>query len=234
MNGITKIIKMDFAICKKSMLIMIFSMLAAGVACLFFLTPLLLGFFVVGSTAVVSAIFAVENKSNMEFFYGCFPIQKQEYIIGRSLTCLLIMSIPAILSIVFVQIGRKFSFCQFEEIRILTETTAPYQMMMICGMIMIGFIGGANLLLVAFVGKVESRDFFEVLLLLFEGLFAGIILFFIQKTIYHGDTQAFFNTFKKWLLEHKLTSCMLFVLIGLIVLIISTGISLKMVQRKRI
>lgn len=234
MDAITKIIKMDFAICKKSMLIMIFSMLVAGVGCLFFLTPLLLGFFVVGSTAVVSSIFAVENKSNMEFFYGCFPIPKQKYIIGRSLTCLLVMTIPSVISIAFVQIGKKFSFYQFEELRILTEATAPYQMMISCAMIMIGFVGGANLLLVAFVGKVESREIFEVLLLLFEGLLAGIVRFFIQKTVYHGDSQAFFNAFKKWLLGHELTSCILLVLIGLIVLIISAWISLKIFHRKRI
>ena len=74
MSGVINVIKMDMAICRKSMIIMMVSMLAAGAGCLFFLTPMLLGFFVVGSTAVVSAIFMVESKSNMEM--GTYYWQK--------------------------------------------------------------------------------------------------------------------------------------------------------------
>lgn len=233
MNSVVNIVKMDMAICRKSMVIMIFSMLAAGVGCLFFLTPLLLGFFVVGSTAVVSAIFAVEAKSNMEFFYGCFPIRKWEYIVGRSITCFLVMAIPSIISIAFIQIGMHFSLCRVEEVRIIMEVTNQYQMIIICAMIMLGFIGGANLLLAAFMGKVESREIFEVILLLLEGLVFGIIMFLVQKTIYHGDKQAFLNVFTQMLSDHKPIFCILFIVIGFMALITGTLISLKIVQKKR-
>lgn len=234
MNSVVNIIKMDMAICKKSMIIMTISMLVAGIGCLFFLTPLLLGFFVVGSTAVVSAIFAVEGKSNMEFFYGCFPIQKWEYIVGRSLTCFLVMAIPSIISIIFIQIEMRFSLCRIEEVRLIMEETEKYQMILICAMIMVGFIGGTNLLLAAFMGKVESREMLEVILLLIEGLFGGIIVFLIQKIAYDGDTQAFLKAFRKLLSDHEQTSCILLILIGLIVLIAGTLISLKIVPKKRL
>lgn len=234
MKGVMNVIKMDMAICRKSMTIIIISMLAAGVACLFFFTPLLLGFFVVGSTAVVSAIFSVEGKSNMEFFYGCFPVRKWEYIVGRSSTCLLVTGIPAIISIVFIQIGMRVSAYQSEELRIIFEMTDPFQMIIICASIMVSFISGANLLLAAFAGKVESREIFEVILLLLEALFVSIIMFFIQKVFYHDDRQAFLTVFSKLIFDHELISCILLILTGLIVLIAGTLISLKLVKRKRI
>lgn len=233
MNNVINIIKMDMAICRKSMVIMTFSMIIAGIGCLLFLTPLLLGFFVVGATAVVSAIFAVEGKSNMEFFYGCFPIQKWEYVIGRSMTCLLVMAVPSVISIVFMLIGKHFSLCQIEEIRLIMDATKNYQMIIICAMIMLGFIGGANLLLAAFIGKVESREMLEVLLLLLEALLIGAIVFLIQKTAYHGDMQAFLTACTQIFSKHKLTSCILLIVAGLIVLIASTVLSVKMVQKKR-
>lgn len=233
MNNVINIIKMDMAICRKSMVIMTFSMIIAGIGCLLFLTPLLLGFFVVGATAVVSAIFAVEGKSNMEFFYGCFPIQKWEYVIGRSMTCLLVMAVPSVISIVFMLIGKHFSLCQIEEIRLIMDATKNYQMIIICAMIMLGFIGGANLLLAAFIGKVESREMLEVLLLLLEALLIGAIVFLIQKTAYHGDMQAFLTACTQIFSKHKLASCILLIAAGLIVLIASTVLSVKMVQKKR-
>lgn len=233
MKSIINIIKMDMAICRKSMIIMTFSMLIAGIGCLFFLTPLLLGLFVVGSTAVVSAIFAVEGKSNMDFFYGCFPIQKWEYVIGRSLTCLLVMTVPSVISIVFILIGKHFSSYRIEEIRIVMEAVEPYQMLIICAMIMIGFIGGANLLLAAFIGKVESREMLEVILLLVEALLIGGVIFFIQKVIYHGDMQAYLNALTQIFSKHKPASCILLIAVGLIALIVCTLLSVKMVQRKR-
>lgn len=234
MEGVIKVIKMDMAICRKSMIIMTISMLIAGVGCLFFLTPLLLGFFVVGSTAVVSAIFAVESKSNMEYFYGCFPIQKWEHIVGRSLTCLLIMTIPAIISIVFIQIGMRFSLCQVEEVKLIMEAIGEHQMIIICAMTMIGFVGGANLLLAAFAGKVESREIFEVLLLLLEALLVGIIMFLIQKIVYHGDMQELLTVLSQFGSDHEAASCILLLLIGLIFIIAGAMISLKIVRRKRI
>lgn len=233
MNSVMNVIKMDMAICRKSMVIMTISMLVVGIACLFFFTPLLLGFFVIGSTAVVSAIFAVEGKSNMEFFYGCFPVRKWEYIVGRGLTCLLVMAIPAIISIVFIQIGMHFSLYQSEDVRIIMEMIEPYQMLIICALIMLGFVSGANLLLAAFVGKVESREIFEVILLLLEALFVSIIMFFIQKVFYHDDRQAFLNAFTQLLSDHELVSCILFILIGLIGLMAGTIISLKIIQSRR-
>lgn len=233
MNSVIKIIKMDMAICKKSMILMILSMLVAGIGCLFFLTPLLLGFFVVGSTAVVSSIFAVEGKSNMEFFYGCFPIRKREYVIGRSLTCLLVMAVPSLISIVFVLIGMRLPLCQTEEVRILMETMGPYQMMIICAMIMLGFWGGANLLLAAFIGKVESREMLEVLLLLVEALFVGAVLFVIQKAFYHGDQQALSAALLRFASDHQTLACILLVLTGLIVLTAGTMISLKLVRKSK-
>ena len=234
MNSVVNIIKMDMAMCRKSMIIMTISMLAAGIGCLFFLTPLLLGLFVVGSTAVVSAIFAVEGKSNMEFFYGCFPIQKWEYIVGRSLTCLLVMTIPSIISIVFIQIEMRFSLCRIEEVRLIMEEAGKYQMILICAMIMVGFIGGTNLLLAAFMGKVESREMLEVILLLIEGVFGGLIMFLIQKFVYDGDTQEFLQAFRKLLSDHEQVSCLLLILTGLLVFIAGMLISLKIVPKKRI
>lgn len=233
MNSVINIIKMDMAICRKSMVIMTLSMIIAGIGCLLFLTPLLLGFFVVGATAVVSAIFAVEGKSNMEFFYGCFPIQKREYVMGRSLTCLLVMAVPSVISIVFMLIGKHFSLCQIEEIRLIMDATKSYQMIIICAMIMLGFIGGANLLLAAFIGKVESREMLEVILLLLEALLIGAIVFLIQKTVYHGDMQAFLTACTQIFSKHKLTSCILLIVVGFIALIASTVLSVKMVQKKR-
>ena len=234
MNSVINIIKMDITICKKSMAIMIFCMLAAGVGCLFFLTPLLLGFFVVGATAVVSSIFAVESKSNMEFFYGCFPIKKWEYIVGRSLTCLFVIAIPAIISIIFVQMGMHFSLCRIEEMRIITEATSQYHMVIICAMILLSYTGGANLLMASFAGKIESREILEVILLLIEALLVGIVMFIIQKTIYHGDKQALLNAFGKLFANHELLSCILLILIGLVVLFAGTWVSLKIVQRKQV
>lgn len=233
MNSVINIIKMDMAICRKSMVIMTLSMIIAGIGCLLFLTPLLLGFFVVGATAVVSAIFAVEGKSNMEFFYGCFPIQKWEYVMGRSLTCLLVMAVPSVISIVFMLIGKHFSLCQIEEIRLIMDATKSYQMIIICAMIMLGFIGGANLLLAAFIGKVESREMLEVILLLLEALLIGAIVFLIQKTAYHGDMQAFLTACTQIFSKHKLTSCILLIAVGFIALMASTVLSVKMVQKKR-
>lgn len=233
MNSVINIIKMDMAICRKSIVIMTLSMIIAGIGCLLFLTPLLLGFFVVGATAVVSAIFAVEGKSNMEFFYGCFPIQKWEYVMGRSLTCLLVMAVPSVISIVFMLIGKHFSLCQIEEIRLIMDATKSYQMIIICAMIMLGFIGGANLLLAAFIGKVESREMLEVILLLLEALLIGAIVFLIQKTAYHGDMQAFLTACTQIFSKHKLTSCILLIAVGFIALIASTVLSVKMVQKKR-
>lgn len=232
-NSIVHIIKMDLAICRKSMTIMTVGMLAAGVVCLFFLTPLLLGFFVVGSTAVVSAIFAVESKSNMEFFYGCFPIRKWEYVVGRSITCLLVMTIPSVISVGFIQIGMHGSFCRIEEVRAVTEAFGQYQMLIICAMIMLGFIGGANLLLAAFAGKVESREMLEVLFLLLEGVVAAGILFLIQKTVYHGNAQEFLKAFQNLIANHEGLSCFLFILVGLIALLACTLISLRTIRGKR-
>lgn len=233
MNSVIKIIKMDMTICRRSMTIMILSMLAAGVGCLFFLTPLLLGFFVVGSTAVVSSIFTVEDKSNMEFFYGCFPIKKWEHIIGRSLTCLFVMAVPSLISVIFILIGGQFSLCRVEEMRVIMEVTKPYQMMIACAMIMLGFWGGANLLLASFAGKAESREMCEVLFLLVEALLVGAVLFVVQKVFYHGDQQAFLNALKSFATSHQTSACILMLVTGLIVLALGAMISLKLARKKR-
>ena len=233
MSSVMKIIKMDMAICRRSMTIMILSMLAAGVGCLFFLTPLLLGFFVVGSTAVVSSIFTVEDKSNMEFFYGCFPIKKWEHIIGRSLTCLLVMATPSLISVIFILIGGAFSLCRVEEMRVIMEVAKPYQMLIACAMIMLGFWGGANLLLASFAGKAESREMCEVLLLLVEALLTGAVLFVVQKVFYHGDQQAFLNALKSFAASHQASACILMLVMGLIVLALGAVISLKLARKKR-
>lgn len=233
MNNVINIIKMDMAICRKSIIIMILSMLAFGVGCLFFATPLLLGLFVVGSTSVVSVIFSVESKSNMEYFYGCFPVQKKEYITGRSLTCLLIIAIPSVICIAFTQIGMHFSLCRIAEMRLVMDLSRNYQMIIICGMIMLGFISGANLLLVSFAGKIESRELLEVILLLSEALIVSIIVFFIQKVIYNGNMQELQTKFINLITRHELISCILLVLVGLIVLVSGSIVSLKLVERKR-
>lgn len=234
MRGVINIVKMDMAVCRKSMAIMTLSMLIAAICCLFFLTPLLLVFFVVGSTTVVSGIFSVEDKSNMEFFYGCFPIRKWEYIMGRSVTCFMVITIPSIICIAFILIGKHFSLCRIDEVRLIMEAIGQYQMIIACAMIMMGFLGGANLLLAAFVWKIESRELLEVMLLLLEILLGGIIVFFIQKIIYNGDMQKFLSDFYKLVSDHELISCILFITVGIIALIVGSMISLKIVQKKRI
>lgn len=232
MNNIVNIVKMDMAICRKSMLIMILSIVLFGIGCLFFLTPLLLGFFVVGATAVVSSVFSMESKSNMEFLYGCFPIKKWEHVVGRSLTCLIVLAIPSVISVLFVWIGMHTSLCRIEETRIIMETTENYQMLIIFAMIMLGLIGGANLLLASFAGKLESREIMEVLLLLFDAGIAGIILFVIQRTVFHGDYQEMLTVLGRIISSHEYISCLLFVCIGLVFLIICTIISIKGIQKK--
>lgn len=234
MRGIMNQIKMDMAICGKTFMIMIFCMLVSGICCLFFLTPLLLGLFVVGSTAVVSAVFAVENKSNMEFFYGCFPIRKREYVIGRSLTLLLVLAIPSVISIIFTQISIHFSLCRIEDVRIIMEMADRHQMIIICCQIMVGFVGAANLLAASFSGKIESRELLEVLLLLLEALVGGVIVFLIQKIAYHGDTQKFMSVFNRFITDHQMISCIAVIFIGLIIYVTGTLVSIKIVQKKRI
>lgn len=233
MRTVMNVIKMDMAVCKKSMIILILSMLLSGCICLFYFTPLLLGLFVVGSTAVVSAIFSVEIRSNMEFFYGCLPVRKWEYIVGRSLTCFLVMLIPSVICMVFQQLEIHFSLCKMEEVRLFTEMIDQYQMLAICAMIMLGFVGGANLLLVSFIGKIESREMLEVILLLLEALVAGAVLFIVQKTVFHDDRQELMNALSKMATRHEQLSCVLLVGIGLLMLILCTVISIKIVEKKR-
>lgn len=234
MKTIMNLIKMDFAICKKTMLIMTVSMTAAGIVCLFYFTPLLLSLFVVGSTSVVSTVFAVENKSNMEFFYGCLPIQKSQYIIARSLTCLLVLAVPSIISLIFTQLGIHFSLCKNEDIQLIMELANQYQTLTLCAMIMLGLMGGANLLLVSFIGKLESREIMEVLLLLGEAFIMGAVLFVVKGIFFDGDNQDFFNAFIKMLSKHELPSCILLVCIGVIFLFLCSFISIRIVKARTV
>lgn len=232
MNNIINIVKMDMAICKKSLIIMTLSMVVVGTGCLFFAAPLLLCFFVVGSTSIVSVIFSIENKSNMEYFYGCFPIQKKEYIAGRSLTCILVMAIPSVICIVFTQIGMHFSLCRINEINLMMDLFHDWQMIIICSIIMLGLISDANLLLVSFAGKIESREFLEVILLLSEALIIGLVTFFIQKIFYHGTMQELTTKLGRLITRHELFSCILFVFTGIIFLAVCSLISLKFAKKK--
>lgn len=232
MKTITNMIKMDLAICKKAMLIMTLSMIVAGIGCLFYFTPLLLSFFVVGATAVVSAIFAVENKSNMEFFYGCLPIQKSHYVLSRSITCLLILAVPSIISLIFTQLGMHFSLCKNEEVQLIIQSVEPYQMLILCSMIMLGFIGGANLLLASFIGKLESREMMEVLLLLGEALIIGVILFVLKAIFFNGDYQEFFTVFVKMISKHELASCILLICTGILFLFLCSLICIKIMKNR--
>lgn len=234
MKTITNMIKMDLAICKKAMLIMTLSMIVAGIGCLFYFTPLLLSFFVVGSTAVVSAIFAVENKSNMEFFYGCLPIQKSHYVLSRSITCLLVLAVPSIISLIFTQLGMHFSFCKNEEVQLIMQSAEPYQMQMpiLCSVIMLGLIGGANLLLASFVGKLESREMMEVLLLLGEALIVGVILFVLKAIFFNGNHQEFFTAFIKMISKHELASCILLICTGVLFLFLCSLICIKIMKNR--
>lgn len=240
MSSIINMIKMDMAICRKSMIIMTVSILAAGVCCLFvpllmgfFFAPLLLGVFIIGSTAVVSAVFAVEDKSNMEFFYGCFPIRKLEYIMGRSLTFLLVIAVPSVISIVFIQIGMRFAFGQGEEMRMLMEATNQFPMLTLCAMIMLSLIDGANLLAASFAGKAEWRGLLELLLLAGEIALAVTIMLLIQLTVYHGDIGKFLRDLNRLIFENESISCVLLIVTGLLIFFASTFISFKIVQRKR-
>ena len=233
MSTILKIVKMDLAMCKKPLIIMTVGMIAAGVACLFLFTPLLLGLFAVGATAVVSAIFAVETKSNMGFFYGCMPIRRREYIIARNISCFLILAVPSLISIIFVLISMNGSLCQIEEIKAIIDLTKPYQMPIIFAMIMLGFVGGANLLFVSFVGKIESREIFEVILLLVEAVIAGLIFEAIQLIWFNNDSQKFLSYLNTFLVDNKAGLCIILVLIGIVFLVIESLVSIKILNSSK-
>ena len=95
-------------------------------------------------------------------------------------------------------------------------------------MIMLGFIAGANLLLASFAGKLESRELFEVILLLIEAVLISIIVFLIQKLLFRGrDMQEFLTAFLQWTLDHELLSCILLIAAGIMVLAVGVGISIK-------
>lgn len=234
MKNVVNIVRMDMAVCRKSLTIMILSMLVTGMVCLFFLTPLLLGLFVVGSTAVISVIFSVENKSNMEFFYGCFPVRKWEYVLGRSITGFVVMAIPSVIGIVFVQIGMHTSLCKNEEVRMIMEMADKYQMVIMCAFVMLSFAGCANLLLASYVGKIESREFFEVALLLAEAAVVAGIGFIIQKTVYHGDNGKFAAAMTGFFLDHEALACTLLIAAGLVFLAAGGLISTIILRKKRI
>ncbi len=234
MKNVVNIVRMDMAVCRKALTIMILSMLVTGIGCLFFLTPLLLGLFVVGSTAVISVIFSVENKSNMEFFYGCFPVRKWEYVLGRSITSFCVMAIPSVISIVFVQIGMHTSLCRNEDVREIMKMADKYQMVIMCAFIMLSFAGCANLLLASYVGKIESREFLEVVLLLIEGAVIAGIGLIIQKTVYHGDNRKFAVAMTGFLSAHEALSCILLVVVGLAFLVAGGLISIMILKKKRI
>lgn len=232
MNTIWKMVRMDMAICRKAMLIMYFGMVIFGIGCLFFLTPLFLSFFVIGSTALVSAIFSVESKSNMDFFYGCLPIRKWERVVGRGITCFIVLAIPSVICMVFTQIDAHFSLCKVEEVRLMLQMTQAYQTTMIAAMIMLGFVGGANLLLASFIGKIESREMMEVLFLLVEGLVVGIIVFGVGKIWFHGDNRAFLMSMERVFSEHKVLSNVALIGSGIVFLMVCTLLCTKLVGKK--
>ena len=107
-------------------------------------------------------------------------------------------------------------------------------MVIMCAFIMLGFAGCANLLLASYVGKIESREFFEVVLLLAEGAIVAVIFFIIQKTAYHGDNQKFVADMTEFFLKHEVISCVLLVAVGLVFLVVGAMISLKILKKKRI
>lgn len=107
-----------------------------------------------------------------------------------------------------------------------------YQLQMMCGMIMLGFIGGANLLLVSFTGKLESREILEVLLLLFESIIVGAILFGVSKIRFHGKSNDLFHALSQIFSKHEVLSSLSLIGIGVIFLFLSTILSIKMVQKK--
>ena len=233
MKTIINVMKMDFAICKKAMLIMMVSMVIVGAVCLFYFTPLLTGFFVVGATAVVSAIFAVESKSNMEYFYGCLPIRKSEWVIGRSLTCLLVLAAPSAVSLIFTWLGTTFSLSKNEEIKYLMELTGQYQMLILCGFIMIGFLGGTNLLLACFAGKLESREMLEVLLLLLEAVIVGGVFVGVKEFFFDGNEQEFTAYLTELVSNHETASCILLISAGIVFLFICSLVSIKIMKARK-
>ncbi len=88
-------------------------------------------------------------------------------------------------------------------------------------------------MLAVFVGKIESREMCEVLLLLVEALLMGAVLFVIQKVCYHGDQQAMMSALGRFASDHQALACILLVLAGLAALAAGTMISMKLVQKKR-
>lgn len=228
------VFKMDMQMCKKSLLVLIVSMIIAGVASLFFLTPIFLGFFVIGATSVVSAIFSVESKSHMEFFYACFPVRSREYIAGRCLTCFVVLLIPSVISILFTQIGMHFSLCQIEDIKEIVQMLNKYQNIIICSMIMLGFVSGANLILVSFTGKIEVREIMEVLLLLVETVIAGGIITVIQKVCFHGNMQELLEKLNNFYSNNKGITYIGMVGFGILFLWIAMALSVKIKNKKKL
>lgn len=233
MSTILKIVKMDLVMCRRSLVIMTVGMIAAGIACLFFFTPVLLGLFAVGATAVVSAVFSVESKSNMGFFYGCMPIRRREYIIARNITCFLVLAVPSVISIIFILISTNFSLCQLEEIKAIIDLTKPYQMQIIFAMIMLGLVGGANLLFVSFVGKIESREIYEVILLIVEAVVAGLIFWLVQLIGFNNDREKFLSCINTFLVDNKAGMCIIMVLIGIAFLAIESIVSIKILNSSK-
>ncbi|MGN0470872.1 MAG: ABC-2 transporter permease [Acutalibacteraceae bacterium] len=233
MSTILKIVKMDLVMCRKSLIIMTVGMIAAGIACLFLFTPILLGLFAVGATAVVSAVFAVESKSNMGFFYGCMPIRRREYIIARNITCFLVLAVSSVISIIFVLISMNFSLCQIEEIKAIIDLTKLYQMHIIFAMIMLGLVGGANLLFVSFVGKIESREIYEVILLIVEAVIAGLIFVLVQIIGFNNDIEKFLSCLNTFLVDNKAGMCIIMVLIGIAFLVIESLVSIKVLNSSK-
>ena len=230
MSTILKIVKMDLMMCRKSLIIMTVGMVVAGIACLFLFTPILLGLFAVAATAVMSAVFAVESKSNMGFFYGCMPIRRREYVIAGNITCFLVLAVPSVVSIIFVLISMNFSLCQIEEIRIITDLIKPYQMQILFAMIMLGIVGGANLLFVSYVGKIESREIYEVILLIVEAVIAGLIFEGVQIIGFNNDRERFLSCMNSFIVDNNAVVCVILVLIGIIFLAVESMLSIKILN----
>lgn len=232
MKNIFNIVKTDMRICRRSMIIMIISIIAAGFLSLFLFTPLIISIFVIVSNSVVSSVFSVEKKSNMDFYYSIVPVKRWEYTLGRGITLLISIIIPTVISLLFLYFGSRFDLCRIESIRIISDIIGGYSYIIVAAFVMIALIGGANLIFVSFLNNVDSREIIEVLLLLAEGVLSAAVLFIINKLFLGLKSSEFYNLIMESLAEHKNISSVIFILIGLFFLSLSLFLSSRPKKEK--
>lgn len=83
---------------------------------------------------------------------------------------------------------------------------------------------------VSFVGKIESREIYEVILLIVEAVIAGLVFVLVQIIGFNNDSEKFLNCLNTLLVDNKVGMCMIMVLIGMAFLVIESLLSIKILS----